>query len=185
MNGPYAENGKKIPVLKKRDNPWYVATMLLSVRPRSVSEMRKRLLAKHFTNEDVEKTIVECKKHGYLDDNKFAIAVCDSMLVSKTVGRRVFRQKLSSYGLSAVTIEATINDLITPEKELELAKKAFMKKKKQLLGSKIDKKLWYGKIGQFLAGKGFGIDTISVVLEQLKNEGSNDDQNVGEGGYFR
>lgn len=159
-------NGKKNSI-KKRDNPWYVATMLLSVRPRSISEMRKRLSAKGFSGEEVEKTIEQCKKFGYLDDTKFAAAVCNAMLLARPVGKRLILQKLRTYGLDNQTIENALAGCVTPDQEMALAEKALLKKKGQLARAGVDKKLWYRKLGQFLAGRGFSSETIMAALEKI------------------
>lgn len=146
--------------IKKRQDPWYVATMLLGVRMRSVAEMRLRLRKKGFSDEQVESTVGTCQKFGYLNDKQFAEMVCNSILTTKLVGRRMVLQKLKQYKLDEKIISKTIGELLTPEKEKEMALKAAQKKEEQLERRKIDKKLWRPKIVQFLAGKGFSFETI-------------------------
>lgn len=86
--------------------------------------------------------------------------VCNSILTTKLVGRRMVLQKLKQYKLDEKIISKTIGELLTPEKEKEMALKAAQKKEEQLERRKIDKKLWRPKIVQFLAGKGFSFETI-------------------------
>jgi len=164
---PYAENDKKIPVPKKRANPWYVATMLLGVRPRSVAEMRKRLLAKRFSSEEVERTIGKCLEFRYLDDRQFASIVCDTELNKKTVGKKLLLRKLRVFGLDNKIISDALVEKLPPEKELEMAQYAGNKKKQQLIKRGTPKEKWYQKIGQYLLGRGFSGDVVGRTVETL------------------
>ena len=152
----------------KRGNCWYVATMLLGVRPRSVAEMRKRLLAKRFSVEEVEKTISKCLEFKYLDDKQFAKIVCDSMILRKNSGKKAIVNKMRNFQLAGDLITQTINEYLPPEKELELAKETVGKKREQLKKRGVSEKLWYRRIGQYLMGRGFSGDVVREALEDIE-----------------
>lgn len=151
----------------KRGNCWYVATMLLGVRPRSVAEMRKRLLAKKFSIAEVEKTISRCVEFKYLDDKQFAKIVCESMILRKNSGKKAIINKMRNFQLANDIITQTIDENLPPEKELELAKKAVGKKRGQLKKRGVAKELWYRKIGQYLMGRGFSGDVVREALGDI------------------
>jgi regulatory protein len=150
--------------MKKRDNPWYVATMLLSVRPRSVAEMRKRLLAKGFSDEEVKRTVNKCLEFRYLDDKQFASIVCDTELAKKTVGKKMLLRKLHSFGLENMVISEIVAEKLPLEKELEMALYAGNKKKQQLVKRGIAKEKFYQKIGQYLLGRGFSGEAVGKTV---------------------
>src|SRR4051812_24868905 len=50
------------------------AVRLLAAKPRSIAELRGRLLEKPWTNEDlVDQVLEKLKSYGYLDDEQFAL----------------------------------------------------------------------------------------------------------------
>lgn len=151
----------------KRGNCWYVATMLLGVRPRSVAEMRKRLLMKKFSVVEVEKTISKCVEFKYLDDKQFARIVCESMILRKNSGKKAIINKMRNFQLSSDIIGRTISEYLPPEKELELAKETAGKKRGQLKKRGVAKELWYRKIGQYLMGRGFSGDVVREALGDI------------------
>jgi len=151
----------------KRGNCWYVATMLLGVRPRSVAEMRKRLLAKNFSVAEVEKTINKCIEYKYLDDKQFAKIVCDSMLMRGNAGKNAILNKMRNFQLSRDIIVRAIEECVPSGKELQIAKEAVKKKIGQLKKRNISKELWYRKLGQYLIGRGFSGDVVREVLDDI------------------
>lgn len=158
--------------VKKRDNPWYVATMLLGVRPRSVSEMRKRLLAKRFSSEEVERTIGKCLEFHYLDDKQFASIVCDTELSKKTVGRKLLLRKLRTFGLDNKIISDALAEKLPVQKELEMAQYAGEKKKQQLIKRGIPKEKWYRQISQYLLGRGFSGEVAGKTIGSICGKNS-------------
>ena len=151
----------------KRGNCWYVATMLLGVRPRSVAEMRKRLLVKKFSVAEVEKTIDKCIEFKYLDDKQFAKIVCESMLSRGNSGKKAIINKMRNFQLARDIITQTIEEYLPEEKELEIAKEAMKKKIGQLKKRGIAKELWYRKVGQYLMGRGFSGDVVREALDDI------------------
>ncbi len=153
--------------IHKRQNPWYVATMLLSVRSRSVREMEKRLKEKGFSGEQVTKVVDKAKELGYLDDKKFAVAVCEGILLRKAVGRRELLRKLRTYEVDSDIIAKTIEEVFPLEKEKDVAKKALIKKKESLDKKGIARKDQYMKIGRFLAQRGFSGTIANELLSHF------------------
>lgn len=126
--------------------------------------MRKRLLAKKFSTEEVERTIGKCVEFGYLDDKQFAKIVCESMISRKNSGKKAIINKMRNFQLAGDIITNTIDEFLPPEKELKLAKEAVKKKSEQLKKRGVAKELWYRKVGQYLMGRGFSGDVVREAL---------------------
>src|SRR5437763_12156797 len=65
------------------------AVKLLAAKPRSVEELRERLLEKEWTDEAaVTYALAKLKEYGYLDDERYAFSFASYRVKQKPVGRR-------------------------------------------------------------------------------------------------
>lgn len=106
---------------KARERTMNRAVKLLAAKPRSVEELRGRLLEKPWTDETiVESVLGKLKDYGYLDDRKYADDFALSKLRQKPQGKRRLKQILSRKKLSSedmnMGIELAFEKL--PESEL-------------------------------------------------------------------
>ena len=97
------------------------AIKLLTARPRSVGELRERLLKLKDTNEEVvEAVIARLREYGYLNDERFAFSYASYKVKQKPVGRRRLERDLKFKKVdSGVANEAL--DMVfceTPEEQL-------------------------------------------------------------------
>jgi regulatory protein len=97
------------------------AIKLLTARPRSVGELRERLLKLKDTNEEiVEAVIGRLREYGYLNDERFAFSYASYRVKQKPVGRRRLERDLKFKKVdSGVANEAL--DMVfceTPEEQL-------------------------------------------------------------------
>src|SRR5438128_2095646 len=71
------------------------ALKLISVKPRSVAELRGRLLEKNWADaEIVARVLARLEELGYLNDEQFAANYAASRLTTKPVGRTRLRRDL-------------------------------------------------------------------------------------------
>ena len=71
------------------------AIKLLAAKPRSVAELRERLLQKKgIDGEIVETVISRLQEYGYLDDERFAFSYASFKVKQRPVGRRRLEQDL-------------------------------------------------------------------------------------------
>lgn len=71
------------------------AVKLLAAKPRSVAELRERLLQGKGTNEEtVEIVIARLREYGYLNDERFAFSYASFKVKQKPVGRRRLERDL-------------------------------------------------------------------------------------------
>src|SRR5438477_6993129 len=72
------------------------AVRLLAAKPRSVNELRERLLEKLWTNDAVVDQVIEkLKGYKYLDDEQYAGDLAVSKLLQKPQGKYRLRQAMS------------------------------------------------------------------------------------------
>lgn len=142
------------------------AVNLLTYKPRSVKELRERLLEKDWTNEQlVDETIEKLKYYGYLDDAQFARSFAASQIRQKPVGKRVLKQKLAQKKLDRETVEAAIEQALeeTPEEEIierAIAKRLRLKGKPE---TREDAKKFY----DYLLRQGFSYDLVSSKMREI------------------
>jgi regulatory protein len=97
------------------------AVKLLAAKPRSVAELRERLLEKEWTTaEAADYAIKKLSEYGYLDDEQFALSFAQSRVRQKPVGRgrlaRDLKMKKIDKELAAETLEKVFAE--TPEDKL-------------------------------------------------------------------
>jgi SOS response regulatory protein OraA/RecX len=69
---------------RARERTMNRAVKLIAAKPRSVTELRERLLEKSWTNHDIVTGVIDrLKEYGYLDDAQFARDVALSKLRQK------------------------------------------------------------------------------------------------------
>ncbi len=97
------------------------AINLLAAKPRSVNEMRERLLEKEWTNEEtVEAVIAKLKEYGYVDDERFAYGFASSRVRQKPLGRGRLLRDLQMKKVDRETASEAVRLVFeeTPEEEL-------------------------------------------------------------------
>jgi regulatory protein len=106
---------------KARERTVQRAVKLLAAKPRSVAELRERLLEKAWTNEEiVDAAIAKLKEYGYLDDERFAFGFASYRVRQKPVGRQRLARDLQMKKVERDTAQAAL-DLVyqeTPEDQL-------------------------------------------------------------------
>lgn len=78
-----------------RSRTFQRAVKLLAARPRSIAELRERLMQGRFANKTVvEEVIGRLKEYGYLDDERFAFSYASLKVKQKPTGRRRLERDL-------------------------------------------------------------------------------------------
>lgn len=105
------------------------AVKLLAAKPRSIGELRERLLEKNWTNpEIVDRVIVKLEEYKYLDDQQFASDLAVSKLRQKPQGKRRLLQSLSQKKLSKENVDNAIKSAFEKLPESELIDRAIEKR---------------------------------------------------------
>lgn len=155
------------------------AVNLLAAKPRSVAELRERLLEKNWTNAEIVAAVIEkLEEYGYLDDEKFAGDLALSKLRQKPQGKRRLQQTLSQKKLSKEHVESALESAFEKIPEAELIETA-IEKRLRLKGvpeTREDTKKFY----DHLLRRGFQFDLIrsklAEVMKRVPDESDDEDQ---------
>ncbi|MDQ6787365.1 MAG: RecX family transcriptional regulator [Acidobacteriota bacterium] len=142
------------------------AVNLLAYKPRSVAELRERLLEKTWTNEEIVDAVLEkLKEYNYLNDDYFARELAASKLRQKPIGKRVLKQKLAHRKLDKETVDEAIEQAFSEQPEEEVIKLA-VAKRLRLKGkpeTREDSKKFY----DYLLRQGFSYDLVSRKMREI------------------
>ncbi len=142
------------------------AVRLLAAKPRSIGELRKRLLEKLWTNDEIVDAVIEkLKEYEYLDDQKYAVSLALSKLRQKPQGKRRLQQTLSQKELDRETISDALETAFEKMPEEDLIDTAIEKRIriKGLPETREEKKKFY----DHLLRHGFNFDLIRTKLSEL------------------
>jgi len=141
-----------------------IAYQLLKFRARSEREICDRLKQKGFPAEIIQQAVEHLYKLKYLNDQEFAAAWTNSRIL-KPLGLRRIAFELKQKGISPEIIEGTFDNLKGRYREyetvLELARNKF-KKMKDIEENKAKQRIF-----SFLTRRGFNLDTINEVIDNL------------------
>lgn len=153
------------------------AVKLLAAKPRSVGELRERLLEKNWTNSEIVDQVLEkLKEYSYLDDRKYAGDLALSKLRQKQQGERRLKQSLSQKKLDKETLDQAIQSAFEKMPESELIDVAIEKRLR--LKGKPETREDIKKFYDHLLRQGFGFDLIRDRLGTLvKKDWTIDEEN--------
>ena len=106
---------------KARERTFQRAVKLLAAKPRSVAELRERLLEKEWTNaEIVEVVLAKLGEYGYLNDERFAFGYASYKVRQKPVGRQRLQRDLQLKKVDRETADEALRLVFeeTPEEDL-------------------------------------------------------------------
>lgn len=151
---------------KAKDRTMNRAVKLLAAKPRSVGELRERLLEKYWTNDEIVSGVIEkLEEYGYLDDEKYASDLAQSKLRQKPQGKRRLQQAMSRKKLDREVVDAAIDAAFEKMPEAELIDQA-IEKRIRLKGrpeTREDTKKFY----DYLLRQGFAFDLIRQKISEL------------------
>jgi len=160
---------------RSRERTMNRAVKLLAAKPRSVRELRERLLEKLWTNDEIVDSIIEkLKEYKYLDDEQYARDLAVSKLRQKPQGKRRLQQTMSQKKLDKETVEAAIADAFEklPEDDLidlAIGKRLRLKGKPE---TREDTKKFY----DHLLRQGFGFDLIREKMSAIASRENIDEE---------
>jgi len=135
------------------------ALRLLAYKPRTVAEMRSRLLEKDWAEPAVvDQVVARLEELGYLNDEEFAANFANSRLTAKPIGRTRLRRDLRRKKLPAQVVEQSLNEAYERQSEEELIERA-IKKRLRLKGPP-ETREEAKKLFDYLMRRGFRYDLI-------------------------
>ena len=163
------EKPREINPEKARRKTFDRAVNLLAYKPRSVKELRERLLEKTWTNEEIVEAVLEkLKEYNYLNDEQFARDFAASKLRGKPMGKRVLKQKMALKKLDKETVDEAVENAYEETPESEIIKQA-VAKRLRLKGkpeTREDSKKFY----DYLLRQGFSYDLVSAKMREINSK---------------
>jgi len=163
--------------LERRDLGWKAkeaALALLSFRPRTEVELRRRLKEKEFPKDVIEECVAGLGKLGLVDDSAFAATFVRDRVRLKPKGRRMLAQELRTKGVDMDTAHEVIDEVLANAEvsETDLAREAAAKwsPKKGEERNKARQRFY-----AFMARRGFGGDAIREVMDEVFGEGESEE----------
>jgi regulatory protein len=92
------------------------ALRILNFRFNSVAELRRKLRAKKFDEDEIETTLARLREEKWLDDERFANSFVRTR-ATKRIGRLRILRELSEAGVSSSAAAAAIAEHLGPERE--------------------------------------------------------------------
>lgn len=142
-----------------------IAYGLISRRPRSKAEIERHLHGKHVSEKVCLKVINKLEEMGYLDDENFSRWWLEQRQTFRQKGKLALKAELRQKGVDEETIKRVL------EKEVDeelLAKEAA--NKKMTAFNKLAAREFHQKMFAFLARKGFSMETIKKVLDEIQKK---------------
>jgi len=153
----------------KNEDPKAVAIRLLTVRDRSIHELKTRL-ERRFSPEETKETIDYLQHLGYLDDLRYARNFVQYRNRQRPTGNYLLRMELGAKGISDNYIDQVLNP---PDVEYELARNLAAQRLGRL--QREDVLARTRKIYSLLQRRGFpGQIAKQVVCELLDSDPENE-----------
>jgi len=151
---------------KARERTMNRAVMLLAAKPRSIAELRERLLEKSWTNSEIVDAVIEkLSEYKYLDDRQYAADLAVSKLRQRPQGRRRLKQTLSQKKLEKDIVDAAISSAFEKLPETELIDQAIEKQVR--LKGKPKTRDEVKKFYDHLLRRGFSYDLVISRVRDL------------------
>jgi regulatory protein len=129
----------------------------------SEAGLRRRLVARGFTDEAIEAAIARLTEFGYINDEKLSASITQRKL-RQGFGRRRVAADLRGRGMSDEAIDKALVS-VDPESEVQSCLEAATKWARSHPGSgSADKR----RLGAALQRRGFGFDVIRTVIAQIE-----------------
>jgi len=142
------------------------AVKLLAAKPRSIGELRERLLEKLWTDAAIVDAVIEkLKGYKYLDDEQYARDLAAAKLRQRPQGKRRLMQSMSQKKLDRETVDAAVAEAFAHLPENELIDAAIAKRLR--LRGKPETREDAKKFFDHLIRQGFGFDLIRDKMASI------------------
>jgi regulatory protein len=147
---------------------YQAAVRLLSYRPRSEKELRRRLRQRSVAETVVDETIEKLKRQGYVDDTAFAQSWVASRNQISPRGKRLLTWELRAKGVAAETAA----EAAAGTSDEDAAYRAALKRVRSLRTD--DPVEFRRRLGDFLVRRGFSWDVVRTTVDRLWSEAGGD-----------
>jgi len=150
---------------------------LLAAKPRSVAELRERLLRRKGTTEAVVETVISrLREYGYLDDERFAFSYASFKVKQRPLGRRRLERDLKLKKVATEVANEALELVYAETSEEQLIDKAIEKRLR--LRGRPKNRVEAKSLFDHLLRRGFPFELVSDKVRALATDFT-DDTDVG------
>ena len=150
------------------------AVKLLAAKPRSVAELRERLLRGKNTNSEVVETVIaRLREYGYLNDERFAFSYASYKVKQRPVGRRRLERDLKFKKVADSVANEALEMVFTETPEEQLIDQAIAKRLR--LRGKPKNRLEAKSLFDHLLRQGFQFELVSERVRALATNYADED----------
>ena len=150
------------------------AIKLLTAKPRSIAELRERLLRAKSTDEaTVEAVISRLREYGYLNDERFAFSYASYKVKQKPVGRRRLERDLKFKKVDSSVANEALEMVYAETSEEELIDRAIEKRLR--IRGKPKNRAEAKSLFDHLLRQGFGFELVSEKIRSLATDYADED----------
>ena len=145
------------------------AIKLLAAKPRSIAELRERLLrAKSVDEATVETVISRLREYGYLNDERFAFSYASYKVKQRPVGRRRLARDLKFKKVDSSVANEALEMVYAETSEEELIDKAIEKRLR--IRGKPKNRAEAKSLFDHLLRQGFEFELVSENIRSLTKD---------------
>ncbi|HEV8430993.1 MAG TPA: regulatory protein RecX [Pyrinomonadaceae bacterium] len=145
------------------------AIKLLAAKPRSVAELRERLLRGKNTDQAiVEAVISRLREYGYLNDERFAFSYASYKVKQKPVGRRRLERDLKFKKIDSAIATEALEMVYAETSEEQLIEKAIEKRLR--IRGRPKNRAEAKRLFDHLLRQGFGFELVSNKIRSLATD---------------
>ena len=150
------------------------AIKLLAAKPRSVTELRERLLrAKNIDEATVETVISRLREYGYPNDERFAFSYASYKVKQRPVGRRRLERDLKFKKVDSTVANEALEMVYAETSEEELIAKAIEKRLR--IRGRPKNRAEAKSLFDHLLRQGFGFELVSEKIRSLATDYADED----------
>lgn len=158
---------------KARERTFQRAVKLLAAKPRSVAELRERLLEKEWADgETVEAVLAKLGEYGYLNDERFAFGYASYKVRQKPVGRQRLQRDLQLKKVDRETADAALKLVFEETPEEELIDRAVAKRTR--LRGRPQTRAEVKSLFDHLLRQGFSYDLVAQKVRAASDAGEDE-----------
>ena len=145
------------------------AIKLLAAKPRSVAELRERLLrGKNSDEATVETVIARLREYGYLNDERFAFSYAQYKVKQKPVGRRRLERDLKFKKVDSGVANEALEMVFAETPEEQLIEQAIAKRLR--IRGKPKNRVETKSLFDHLLRQGFDFELVSEKIRSLTTD---------------
>ncbi len=143
---------------------------LLSLKLRTEGEIRNKLQIKNYKLQIIDSVVQKLKENQYIDDQRYAEVYVENLKKYKTFGYYGIKKKLMEKRLPAGIIEQVLDESLSEEEEIKIAKRYLIKyeagnmKQEAKVQKKDELYQVKQKLAKKLASRGFRTEVVMQII---------------------